>query len=133
MLLTMDTPSRDTGTAVYGGTMVAPTARQIMSEILPMLGIEPDYTAEELVGADAAVPYVVGKSAEEAKKTLTAAGFACQHGGRRRHGDGSDPGGGRHCAQQRLGGAVSGGGEAGYALYRAQCGGARRRRRPTGH
>ena len=77
MLLTMDTPRRDTGTAVYGGTMVAPAASQIMAEILPALGIEPDYSAEELAGADAAVPYVVGKSAADAKAALTAAGFTC--------------------------------------------------------
>ena len=75
MLLTMDTPSRNTGTAVYGGTMVAPTASQIMGEILPALGIEPDYSTEELSGADAAVPYVVGKTAEEAKAALKSAGF----------------------------------------------------------
>ena len=75
MLLTMDTPSRNTGTAVYGRTMVAPTASQIMGEILPALGIEPDYSAEELSGADAAVPYVVGKTAEEAKAALKSAGF----------------------------------------------------------
>ena len=75
MLLTMDTPSRNTGTAVYGGTMVAPTASQIMGEVLPALGIEPDYSAEELSGADAAVPYVEGKTAEEAKAALKSAGF----------------------------------------------------------
>ena len=75
MLLTMDPPSRNTSTAVYGGTMVAPTASQIMGEILPALGIEPDYSAEELSGADAAVPYVVGKTAEEAKAALKSAGF----------------------------------------------------------
>lgn len=77
MLLTMDTPRRDTGTAVYGGTMVAPVAGQIMGEILPALGIEPNYSASELAGADAAVPYVVGKSAADAKAALKAAGFAC--------------------------------------------------------
>ena len=78
MLLTMDTPSRTTGTAVFGGTMVAPTASSIMSEILPYLGIEPDYTAEELVGADATVPNVVGKTAVEAKEKLESVGFACR-------------------------------------------------------
>lgn len=77
MLLTMDTPRRDTGTAVYGGTMVAPVAGQIMGEILPALGIEPNYSASELASADAAVPYVVGKSAADAKAALKAAGFAC--------------------------------------------------------
>ncbi len=76
MLLTMDTPSRNTGVYVSGGNMVAPTASQIMSEILPHLGIEPDYSAEELVGADAAVPNVVGMSAADAKAKMDSAGFA---------------------------------------------------------
>lgn len=76
MLITMDTPSRTTGTYVSGGNMVAPTASQVMGEILPYLGIEPDYTAEQLVGADATVPNVVGKTAEEAKAKLESVGFA---------------------------------------------------------
>ena len=76
MLLTMDTPSRTTGTAVFGGTMVAPVASQIMSDILPQLGIEPDYTAEELVGADTTVPNVVGLSREAASAKLDSMGFA---------------------------------------------------------
>ena len=78
MLLTMDTPSRTTGTYPSGGNMVAPTASQIMAEILPYLGIEPDYTAEELAGADAAVPNVVGKTAADAKTILESAGFTCK-------------------------------------------------------
>ena len=76
MLLTMDTPSRTTGTAVYGGTMVAPVASQIMSDILPQLGIEPDYTAEELVGADTTVPNVVGQSRSAAEERLKSLGFS---------------------------------------------------------
>ncbi len=75
MLITMDTPSRTTGTYVSGGNMVAPTASQVMGEILPYLGIEPDYTADQLVGADATVPNVVGKTAEEAKAKLESVGF----------------------------------------------------------
>ena len=78
MLLTMDTPSRNTGVYVSGGNMVAPTASQIMGEILPQLGIEPDYTAEELVGADAAVPNVVGMTEADAKARMESAGFACR-------------------------------------------------------
>ena len=77
MLLTMDTPSRTTGTAVFGGTMVAPAASSIMSEVLPYLGIEPEYTAEELAGADITVPNVVGMTLEDAKTRLSNAGFAC--------------------------------------------------------
>ena len=75
MLLTMDTPSRTTGTAVFGGTMVAPVASQIMSEILPLLGVEPDYTAEELVGADTTVPNVVGQTRGAAEDRLADLGF----------------------------------------------------------
>ena len=78
MLLTMDTPSRTTGTFPSGGNMVAPTASQIMSEILPDLGISPNYTAEELAGADAAVPYVVGETLESARARLEGAGFSCR-------------------------------------------------------
>lgn len=76
MLITMDTPSRTTGTFPSGGNMVAPTASQIMSEILPVLGVEPDYTAAQLAGADAAVPNVVGQDLETAKARLENAGFA---------------------------------------------------------
>ena len=75
MLLTMDTPSRTTGTFPSGGNMVAPTASQIMGEILPVLGVEPDYTADQLAGADAAVPHVVGQDLETAKGRLENAGF----------------------------------------------------------
>lgn len=75
MLITMDTPSRTTGTFPSGGNMVAPTASQIMSEILPVLGVEPDYTADQLAGADAAVPNVVGQELETARARLENAGF----------------------------------------------------------
>ena len=75
MLITMDTPSRTTGTFPSGGQMVAPTASQIMSEILPVLGVEPDYTADQLAGADAAVPHVVGQDVETARARLENAGF----------------------------------------------------------
>lgn len=78
MLLTMDTPSRTTGTYPSGGSMVAPTASQIMGEILPVLGVEPDYSDEEMSGADAAVPNVVGQTAADGKAKLENAGFACR-------------------------------------------------------
>ncbi len=78
MLITMDTPSRTTGTYVSGGNMVAPTASQIMADILPALGVEPDYSAEDLAGADVAVPNTVGLTTAAAKEKLTSAGFACR-------------------------------------------------------
>ena len=78
MLITMETPSRNTGVYVSGGNMVAPTASSIMADILPVLGVEPDYTAEDLAGMDAAVPNVVGKTAADAKSILESAGFSCR-------------------------------------------------------
>ena len=83
MLLTLDTPSRSTGTYVSGGNMVAPTASSIMSEVLPYLGVEPSYSAEELLGMDTTVPNVIGMSVEEAKSKLSERGLACKL-----HGDG---------------------------------------------
>ena len=70
MLITMDTPSRATGTYVSGGNMVAPTASTVMAEILPYLGVEPSYSAEELLGMDTTVPNVIGMSVDEAKAKL---------------------------------------------------------------
>ena len=70
MLITMDTPSRATGTYVSGGNMVAPTASTVMAEILPYLGVEPSYSAGELLGMDTTVPNVIGMSVEEAKAKL---------------------------------------------------------------
>lgn len=70
MLITMDTPSRATGTYVSGGNMVAPTASTVMAEILPYLGVEPSYSAEELLGMDTTVPNVIGMSVEAAKAKL---------------------------------------------------------------
>ena len=74
MLLTLDEPSKWTGTYVSGGNMVAPVASSVMGEILPYLGIEPSYTAEELVGADKTVPNVVGLSKDAAAERTPAGG-----------------------------------------------------------
>ena len=76
MLLTLDTPSRSTGTYVSGGNMVAPTASSIMSEVLPYLGVEPSYSAEELLGMDTTVPNVIGMSVEAAKTRLGERGLS---------------------------------------------------------
>lgn len=76
MLLTLDEPNKWTGTYVSGGNMVAPVASSVMGEILPYLGIEPSYTAEELVGADKTVPNVVGLSKDAAAERLSANSFS---------------------------------------------------------
>ena len=75
MLITMDTPSRATGTYVSGGNMVAPTASAVMAEILPYLGIEPTYSADELLGIDTTVPNVIDLSPQEAADRLEEKGL----------------------------------------------------------
>jgi stage V sporulation protein D (sporulation-specific penicillin-binding protein) len=76
MLLTLDTPSRNTGTYVSGGNMVAPTASSIMADILPYLGINPQYTEEEAASVDATVPYLVDMTQEQAVAKLEEYGFS---------------------------------------------------------
>jgi len=75
MLLTLDTPARDTGTYVSGGNMVAPTSSQVMADILPYLGFAPQYTEEQLATVDATVPYVIGLSEADAAAKLSEYGF----------------------------------------------------------
>ena len=78
MLLTLSSASNDTGTYRSGGNMAAPVASSIMAEILPYLGIEPTYSADELVGADHTVPNVVGLKRDEAATKLKEEGFSCR-------------------------------------------------------
>jgi len=76
MLLTMDTPSRNTGTYVSGGNMVAPTASAVMGDILNYLGIPPQYGEEEQSAMEATVPYVVGQTKDAAVARLAEYGFS---------------------------------------------------------
>ena len=76
MLIALDTPSRTTGTYPSGGNMAAPAAGSLFSQILPYLGFEPNYSAEEMVGADTNVPNCVNLSLADAKKRLEESGFA---------------------------------------------------------
>lgn len=76
LLVALDTPSRTTGTYPSGGNMAAPTAGSLFAQILPYLGIEPNYSEEEMAGADTNVPNCVNLSMEDAKKRLSDSGFA---------------------------------------------------------
>ena len=75
MLMTLDTPSRSTGTYVSGGQMVAPTASAVMAEILPYLGVKSD---TEETAVDTTVPNVVGLTKEEAETRLKTKELACR-------------------------------------------------------
>ena len=73
MLLTLDSP---TGEGRGGGGTVAPYASRIMGEILPYLGVEPSYSAEELLGSDTTVNYVIGMTVADAEEKLKSKGFS---------------------------------------------------------
>lgn len=73
MLLTLDSP---TGEGRGGGGTVAPYASRIMGEILPYLGVEPSYSAEELLGSDTTVNCVIGMTVADAEEKLKSKGFS---------------------------------------------------------
>lgn len=67
------------GDSHQGGQTAGPVAGQILSEVLPILGIPSDATETANVEEDLPiVPNVVDKTVAEAKKILTAAGFNVQ-------------------------------------------------------
>ena len=72
MLFILDEPQ---GVNYYGGTISAPPGGQILSEILPYLGYEPQYSEEELKTLAKSVPHVVGKSVNVAKDMITNEGL----------------------------------------------------------
>ena len=78
MLLAMDTPARQEITGVYvsGGNYVAPTASKIMADVLPYLGVSPQYSEDNQTAAEGTVPYVVGMNRDEAAEKLSGYGFA---------------------------------------------------------
>ena len=58
--------------------MAAPTVGKMFADILPYMGIEPVYDADELEKIDKAVPELEGLSVEEAKAKLSDDGFECR-------------------------------------------------------
>ena len=66
MLIIVDEPNQDLG----GGALCAPIAAQVTQEAMNVLGIEPKYIDSEMKDLSKQTPNVVGKSLDEAKKTL---------------------------------------------------------------
>ena len=69
-LIALDTPSRETGYYISGGQMGAPTVRDVLADMLPYLGVEPDFTGEEIARTDVSVPDLTGMTLEEARAVL---------------------------------------------------------------
>ena len=75
VLVMIDEPRGDTH---FGSTVAAPVASEILSDILPYLGYEPQYTEEELKSFAIKVPELTGKTAEEAKTEIEKLGLTAK-------------------------------------------------------
>lgn len=61
--------------SIYGSTLVAPYISKLLGDILPYLGIEPNYTEEELLSMDMNVQNYRGLSLDRAKKLISDLGL----------------------------------------------------------
>lgn len=86
VLVAYDSPKRSapgsnytaSGTYISGGNIAAPMAGQLIAKILDYIGVEKQYSSDELAKADAPMPYVVGQDLPAAKSALQSAGFDCR-------------------------------------------------------
>ncbi len=60
---------------VFGSVIVAPVVGAIMSDILPYIGIDPQYTEQEAQMYEVKVPYVTGAKVHDAIAALNQQGF----------------------------------------------------------
>ena len=78
VLVALDTPNYVAGTSytphnqyISGGLMAAPTVRDVFLDILPYLGVEPDYSSDDIRGVNITLPDVIGMTQDEAAKLLS--------------------------------------------------------------
>ena len=72
ILLAVDEPTRG---SIYGSTVAAPYVAKMLAEILPYLGVEPVYTAEEMAKLEVSVKNYRGLSLDTAIKNISDAGL----------------------------------------------------------
>ena len=75
MLVFFDEPM---GENYYGGSVAGPVFSKTMAEILPYLGVEPEYTDEERSKMDGTAPEVISQKTAEAKARVEAAGYTAK-------------------------------------------------------
>lgn len=73
LLVLADMPDK-TDERYYGSVVAVPTARDILTDVLPYMGISPEYTDEELENLDVKVPLLEG-TLDDAKATLDGLGI----------------------------------------------------------
>ena len=77
VLVALDTPSNASGIYISGGQMAAPTVRDVLADILPYLGVEPDYSDAEIGSINIEVPDVRDLRSGEAEAALAEKSFCC--------------------------------------------------------
>lgn len=75
LLVFLNTPSSKSGIYISGGQMAAPVVGNMLADILPYMGIEAQYSAEELAGMDVSMPQLTGLGMSDAARTLRDAGL----------------------------------------------------------
>lgn len=75
VLVLIDEPM---GGSYYGGTVSAPVGGQILTEILPYLGYEPQYSEEELAKLSVQVPGLVDSTVASARQQLQSSNMSCK-------------------------------------------------------
>ena len=63
------------GTYISGGNMAAPMAGSLIKQILDYMGVDKQYAAEELTGADSTVPHLAGYSESVAASECKRLGY----------------------------------------------------------
>jgi len=70
ILVALDTPSRETGMYISGGVMAAPTVGAVMADVLPYLGVERNFSEEDIQGKAIVLEDMTGLTQKEAKELL---------------------------------------------------------------
>lgn len=78
VLVALDTPSRSTGIYISGGVMAAPTVGSVMSDILPYLEVERNYTEEDAAGREMVLQDWTGETRKNAENALKALGLTAR-------------------------------------------------------
>ncbi len=65
----------------FGGVLCGPVVGTILADVLPYMGVEPQYTEEELETVETSVPNMVGMTVLDANRQLNARGFASKEVG----------------------------------------------------
>ncbi len=75
VLVLLKNPGPDSIVVASGGQMAAPTVGAVLRDVLPYVGVDPEYGEGEEALVDQRVPRLVGKTPQEAQELLESAGF----------------------------------------------------------